>query len=191
MTDADPKVVERTNELGDQVAKLEQEEAELLKDIEVQKRTIDEQNAPRLRRIKAALQAAKKDLAEHIEANRGSLIAKDRQSFTTQLWTFQFTKTKGGKLTVVEGAADAIMKRAGRFGLIKQIAEPPKSLKWRFKLSKFLKHLEAHPEGRAIFGDYLTVTKDTESLRMTPNAGRTTFHDGTRLSPDSILIKSD
>lgn len=190
MTDADPEVIERINELGDQVARLEQEEKEVLESIEARKRAIDDENAPRLQRIEMARSAAKNDLAEYIEANRALLIASGRKSFTTQLWTFQFKMTKGGKLAIVEGTTDAIMKRAGRFGLIKKIAEPPKSKKWKFKLSKFLERIETHPEERAIFDDYVTVTEDTESLRMTPNAGRVTFHDGTKLSPDFIVIKS-
>jgi len=190
VSDADPEVVARINELGDQIARLELEEATLVKDIEARKKAIDDKSAPRFQRIETALRAAKKDLTEYIEANRASLIAPGRQSFTTQLWTFQFKLSKGGKLTIVEGAADAIMKRAGRFGLVKKIAEPPKSRKWKFKLSKFLARMETHPEERAIFDDYVTVTEDAESLRMTPNAGRATFHDGTKLSPDSIVIKS-
>lgn len=190
MTDADPEVIERINELGDQVARLEQEEKEVLESIEARKRAIDDENAPRLQRIEMARSAAKNDLAEYIEANRALLIASGRKSFTTQLWTFQFKMTKGGKLAIVEGTTDAIMKRAGRFGLIKKIAEPPKSKKWKFKLSKFLARLESHPEERAIFDDYVTVTEETESLRMSPNAGHTVFHDGKRISPPSTMIKS-
>ncbi len=148
------------------------------------------QLAPKLRECEAAMVAIKQELTQVIEAHRASLIAKDRQSFATLKWKFQFTKTDGGKTTVVEGAAEAIMKTARKFGRIKHVAVPPSSQKWRFKLSKFLAHLETHPEERVIFEEFLDVTEEAESLRMAPNAGHTVFHDGARISPPSITIKS-
>ena len=68
MTNADPEVVARINELGDQVARLELEEETLVKDIESRKRAIDEESAPRLQRIKTAVLVAKQELAMVIES---------------------------------------------------------------------------------------------------------------------------
>ena len=190
MSNADPEVIERINELGDRVVLLEHEQETLIKDIEARKKAIDDENAPRLQRIETAARAAKQELAELIEANRVSLIAQGRQSFTTQLWKFQFTKAEGGKTTIIEGATDAIMKIAGKLGVIKQIAVPPKPQKWRFKQSRFLEWLEKYPEERSRFEEHLEITEDTEALRMSPNAGHVVFHDGTRISPPSTTLKS-
>jgi phage host-nuclease inhibitor protein Gam len=177
------KVIEKLNRLGRTRAELE-----LTKQAEIQKfkdakAALEASHGAKLAKIEADIEKTDPQIDQTITERRSELIQKDKQSFTTSEWKFQFRKAPG-KTKVTD--ADGAMEIARKLGIVRKVADPP--TRWKFNQKKFLEWLDRNPEQRARFESVLEDTEDGETLHMSPNSGHTVFHDSKRVSPPSITI---
>lgn len=118
-------------------------------------------------------------IAEHY----AELVGRGR-SFATMIGIVQFRKQP--EHTVIADK-QGIMQLARKRGLVRQIADPP-STEWQLNPKKLSAFLERHPEYRAEFEPFLTVTPAHDSVSVKPNNGYTVNHDNKRLTPPATSL---
>lgn len=119
-----------------------------------------------------------------IQEHRAELIKEGRQSFVTMVVKFQFHRTHPKpKVTNPK----AVMAIARARGIVRKIAKLV-SL-WKFDADKFFAWLAKNEELRSLFDEYIDDTEENESLSMQLNGAYPVFHDGARLSSESITIR--
>lgn len=188
VTDAKQKVVDKLNELAETrfllELKLEEENTRFATE-EAQRKA---EHAARLGSIQEFIDQADAGIWEILDRERSQLIAASKKSFATMVAKWQLRESAGSLKVTDAAAVAAVMKVAKRFGVVKQIAEPP-SRKWKFSIKKFRAWLDKEPQMKPLFEDYIEETEAGETLTIQNNGTYTVVYDGKRISPPSVSIK--
>lgn len=120
-----------------------------------------------------------------ISANRGTLIAEGKKSFVTSAAKFQL-RSSTAKVKVAD--SEGVMAVARRLGVVRKIANPPRHT-WLLDKDRFLAWLDANPDLRDQFAEFLDETEASEGLTIQPNGTYTVFHNSERISPPSVKVE--
>lgn len=183
--DVDPDVIARIDSLARVRFELEIERQKLRDEFAGEQAAMAARHARYLAPIEEAIDRVERQLLTKIEENRPSLIAKGRQSFATMAAVFQFRHTQS-KSQVTD--ATAALEAARRLGIVRKVARLVHV--WKLDSAKLLEWLEKHGEYRDEFDEFIKPPTKRESLSITPNGTYVVLHDGSRISPPSITIKS-
>jgi phage host-nuclease inhibitor protein Gam len=188
MSDPKNEVIESLNDMSELRFKLEVErdelETELKTKLAVAVASLQSEYAPHISRVHAQIDALDPDIWNEAKSNYETLVERGKRSFATMIAKFQF-RDKPGTTKVVDAAG--IMSLARKLGVIRKIAEPQPH--WKLNNKKFLAWLEANPQLKGRFADFIQQEEATETLGLQPNSGYIVHHDSRRISPPSVSIK--
>ena len=187
VTDVDPKVLARINRLAQRRFTLEVKSKASKEAFKMRQDAAKERQARKDAAMEASIAKVDAQIVGAIAGHRSSLIEVGRQSFATLIASFQFRRLPG-KPKVID--PDGLMAVARKKGVVRDVADPPPSRAWVFNPKKFFTWLDTHGEHFEDFIDFIDVPEDGESLTMKPNGTHVVVHDGKRISPPSVTIKS-
>lgn len=178
MTNVDPEVINKLNELVEQRFRLEVEDEADTRQFKAVETQFIERQAARHTQV----HQLDRRIRQFAEDNREQLITKGK-SFVTMLAKFQFTDIPARtKVTDKRG----ILAAARLLGVVRKIAKI--KVFWEVDTKKFLDWLQRNGEHREKFEPYIEDVPKRESLTIGPNANYTVFHDSKRISPPTIKI---
>lgn len=184
MSDPKNEAIESLNEKCERRFQFEVKRDELIKELETKIATLQSEYAPRIAEIQTPIDALDAEIWDEAKSNYEMLVERGKRSFATMIAKFQF-RDKPGTTKVVDAAG--IMNLARKLGVIRKIAEPQP--RWKLNNKKFLAWLEANPQLKSRFADFIQQEEATETLGLQPNSGYIVHHDSRRISPPSVSIK--
>lgn len=182
----DSAVIRQIDDLARKRFELEVTRQKLRDEFAGEQAAMTARHAGYLAPIEEEIDRVERQLLTKIEENRPSLIAKGRQSFATMAAVFQFRRTQP-KPRVTD--ATAALEVARRLGIVRKVGRLVHV--WKLDSAKLMKWLEKNGEYRDAFDECIEPSAESaESLSLKPNGTYTVVHDGSRISPPAVTIKS-